>query len=333
MDKPGPVGCVVGKVEACPCPGQDDGTQRCLADGTFGECECDTDDMGATDASPPDFAASDTAGDAGDVTHLDASDSRDGGAPSYTGDCTAQMIHEGGTFARAVDRPVLFTMFMDIPDAGSVEWLVNSSNRSGLTVDPAEPRRVTVDMRDIPEVPLNSIIALVERSDGSTCRAWKTFLLNRPGELAVLLTWHTPGDTIRTPEIGSDLDLHFLHPNGQWNDAPWDIFWRNPTADWGAPGADDDPVLKNDDVAGDGPEFLHYPSPIAETFKVGVHYHADNDFGPSIARLEIFSGASLLGDWTAELPARQYFWYAADVTMPSGAITVVDLVADGFPQR
>lgn len=37
-------------------------------------------------------------------------------------------------------------------------------------------------------------------------------------------------------EQGPDFDLHYKHPNGQWNNAPWDIYWRNRTSDWGVSG-------------------------------------------------------------------------------------------------
>ena len=51
--------------------------------------------------------------------------------------------------------------------------------------------------------------------------------------LAVQLTWHTPADPDETDNFGSDLDLHFLHPNGDWWDIPWDIHWMNLHPDWG----------------------------------------------------------------------------------------------------
>jgi len=50
-------------------------------------------------------------------------------------------------------------------------------------------------------------------------------------DLRVDLTWTTPGDPDRSGAVHTDLDLHYKRSPGEWDEAPDDIFWRNPTAD------------------------------------------------------------------------------------------------------
>ncbi len=59
--------CTPGMSIACPCAGRDDGTQRCGADGTYGECAC-----GDTDAGPRVDAGGSDAPAAGDAFVADA---------------------------------------------------------------------------------------------------------------------------------------------------------------------------------------------------------------------------------------------------------------------
>src|SRR6266511_39406 len=52
--------------------------------------------------------------------------------------------------------------------------------------------------------------------------------------LRVELVWDTE----------ADLDLHLLHPNGDWNTSPWDCYWANRSPNWGRLDSQiDDPLL------------------------------------------------------------------------------------------
>ncbi len=141
----------------------------------------------------------------------------------------------------------------------------------------------------------------------------------------VELSWMTPGDPDETDfgeHAGSDLDLHFAHPQawntgvqpGGWFDSPFDCYWFNPSPDWGSldPNIDDGPVLLRDDTDGAGPEEVLLAVPEWErTYRVGVHYADDQGFGPVHAFVRVFTydesrwfGASRLveGDlWCAAL--------------------------------
>ena len=127
--------------------------------------------------------------------------------------------------------------------------------------------------------------------------------------IVVELTWQTPGDPDESdtgPEAGSDLDLHFAHPNAlqsqelPWMNQPWDCFWFNPNPNWGSvDSAEDDPIMLLDDVDGAGPEVITLPIPENDTlYHVGVHHWNDNGYGPSVASVRVW----IAGQLAAELP-------------------------------
>jgi hypothetical protein len=128
----------------------------------------------------------------------------------------------------------------------------------------------------------------------------------------VELTWVTPGDPDETDTgegVGSDLDLHFTHPNATgpdldldgepdpWFDEDYDCFWHNSEPNWASfdPHADDDPGLDRDDTDGAGPENANLGVPEDDTvYRVGVHYWDDHGFGDVTANVRIFSYATLV---------------------------------------
>ena len=154
-------------------------------------------------------------------------------------------------------------------------------------------------------------------------------------DLRIELYWDTPTDPDDTDANGNDVDLHFLHPNGTWNKVPYDIFWSNPTNEWGAPGGADDPALTIDDTDGSGPEVIVYNGPESGlTYAIGVYYYADAGYGPAYASVYVYRGGILT--WSYEdmyLPSRGAFWYVATMSWPSGDIHEVSQVQQGFPSR
>jgi hypothetical protein len=152
-------------------------------------------------------------------------------------------------------------------------------------------------------------------------------------DIHVQLVWDTPNDPDQTDTAGADLDLHYLHPAGRWNQAPYDIFWRNDTADWGAPGAADDPSLDIDDTDGAGPENVNHNNPESGLiYSVGVYYYADKGFGPSYATLRIYIDGTQRYEYRDQyLPKEQTFWKAAAITWPGGNISAINQITNGFP--
>lgn len=157
----------------------------------------------------------------------------------------------------------------------------------------------------------------------------------------VELLWDTPGDPNPDdtgPAAGTDLDLHFAHPDaavcdvdgdGQadpWFDLPWDTYWFNTNPDWGSfdPSADDDPRLDRDDNDGWGPENVNLDRPEPEAvYRVGVHYRDDYGFGPSLATVRVYIYSALM----FEVPGVELqpgdLWDVAKIEWPSAKVTLV----------
>lgn len=152
-------------------------------------------------------------------------------------------------------------------------------------------------------------------------------------DIHVQLVWDTPADANQNDSNGTDLDLHFLHPNGTWNSAPWDIYWLNPVADWGQAGPQDDPSLDIDDTDGAGPENINLQDPQAGlTYAVGAYYYSDNGYGPSYATIRIYIDGTLQYEYRDQfMETIATFWYAATISWPSGDVLGVNQVSTGFP--
>lgn len=187
------------------------------------------------------------------------------------------------------------------------------------------------------------------RDAGGTwsCEDAEFVVLVQPDQaIHVELTWVTPGDPDETDTgeaAGSDLDLHFTHPNATgpdldgdgapdpWFDEEYDCFWHNPTPNWGSfdPSAGDDPTLDRDDTDGAGPENLNLQLPETNSvYRVGVHYWNDHGFGPARATLRVYSYATLVYE-AADVELKQRdMWCVASVTW-DGAFATVEPCGDG----
>ena len=176
-----------------------------------------------------------------------------------------------------------------------------------------------------------------------SCVPWKQSVLVVPDEaIHVELLWDTPNDPDQTdqgPEAGSDVDLHFLHdayaasgpdldgnglPDG-WFDQPFDCFWFNAHPNWGSfdPSIDDDPGLDRDDTDGAGPENLNLNIPENTTYRVGVHYWSDHEYGPSFITLRIYIYSNLVFEVSDVKLIDHDLWDAATIDWPSGKVTLV----------
>jgi hypothetical protein len=164
-------------------------------------------------------------------------------------------------------------------------------------------------------------------------------LVEAGGGLHLLLTWHTPGDPDETdtgPEAGSDLDLHFLHPNaagkdrdgdGQpdgWFDGPYDAFWANPRPNWGSfdPATNDDPEITRDDTDGFGPEILNLASPETVVYRFGVHYWNDHGYGPAYATVRVYLDLVLVKEVVDVQLVDADMWDVGSIEWPAGKVAV-----------
>lgn len=151
-------------------------------------------------------------------------------------------------------------------------------------------------------------------------------------DLHIQLVWKTPLDSDLSDDVGTDLDLHFMHYLGRWNTPPYDIFWDNPSADWGPPGPVGNPRLDLDDTDGAGPENINMSNPESVTYRVGVYYYNPGSLGASYATVRIYIDQSLAFEYRdVYMRDRGDFWYVANVTFPSRSVSAVDVQYDGFP--
>ncbi|HIA01424.1 MAG TPA: choice-of-anchor D domain-containing protein [Myxococcales bacterium] len=176
-----------------------------------------------------------------------------------------------------------------------------------------------------------------------SCIPFKQKVLVIPDEaIHVELLWHTPNDPDETdqgPEAGSDVDLHFVHDKyaasgpdldkdglpDPWFDQPFDCFWFNAHPNWGSfdPSIDDDPGLDRDDTDGAGPENLNLNIPEDTTYRVGVHYWSDHEYGTSFITLRIYIYSNLVWEQEQVALVNHDMWDAATIDWPSGNVSEI----------
>jgi hypothetical protein len=170
-----------------------------------------------------------------------------------------------------------------------------------------------------------------------SCASATVAIRAQPDEdIHVQLVWDTPADRDQGDIVGTDLDLHYLHPLGSWDRQPWDIYWNNKEANWGNPGrTDDDPSLDIDDTDGAGPENVNHDNPESgNTYRVGVYYYSDNGFGPSYATVRVYiEGALTYEKRDKYLEREDVFWDVAGVVWPLKQVIETDTLRQGFPTR
>jgi hypothetical protein len=180
-------------------------------------------------------------------------------------------------------------------------------------------------------------LRVFDSQNAPSCETAQVNILATPDEdIHVQLVWNTPGDPDEDDSgvgRGSDLDLHFLHPLGMWNEAPWDAYWLNPSPNWSTPASSDDPSLDIDDTDGSGPENLNLNNPEAVTYRVGAFYFADHNYGPSYATIRIFLAQVLVFEYRDKYLERTgKFWDIAAVEWgPAPRVNQIDQIYDGIP--
>jgi hypothetical protein len=127
----------------------------------------------------------------------------------------------------------------------------------------------------------------------------------------VQLVWQAQSDAPLA--MGSDLDLHLLHP-----DAPA-CSYANAQPDWPPEGPAGDPSLDLDDVDGAGPENinLRQPTPGA-TYEIAVHAFrlAESSNGsqtPTEATVRLYLNGEASAEWVHTFDQSAQWWTAAHV--------------------
>ena len=155
-------------------------------------------------------------------------------------------------------------------------------------------------------------------------------------DLHIQAVWDTVADPDQTDTgfgAGADVDLHLLHPRGDWFCAPRDTYYANPNPDWAVPfDPSDDPSLDIDDTDGAGPENINLNHPENNrVYGVGVHYFNDHGYGPSFVTVRIFVHGALRFEGERWLDGTDAWWTVADISWDSGAIRPIDVVTPAPP--
>lgn len=219
----------------------------------------------------------------------------------------------------------------------SYEWTIisqpeNSNARLNPTPDVMEPT-LYLDLAGTYEIEL----VVYDQQGQASCEPGLVTVRAIPqDDIHVQLVWDAPAVDEPREGYGVDLDLHYLHPLGRWNQAPYDIFWNNRTGDWGVLGDEtDNPRLDIDDTYKGGPENVNHSNPESGVdYSVGVYYFADRGFGAAYATIRIYVRGELRFEVrNTYMPHQGYFWHAAIVRWPSTEIIRRDRVEFGFPVR
>jgi hypothetical protein len=154
----------------------------------------------------------------------------------------------------------------------------------------------------------------------------------------VELLWKSPGDPNPDdvgPSAGTDLDLHFAHPNASqsdldgdgsndpWFDPTWDTFWFYPLQNWGSVSSNDDnPSLDRDDVDSGGPENINLGQPEdGKTYALGVNYWDDHGFGNAFATVRVYVFSQLVFEVSDVALVDHDLWWVADLAWPAGVVS------------
>ncbi len=152
-----------------------------------------------------------------------------------------------------------------------------------------------------------------------------------PGqEIHIQLTWFAPAVPNPVKGNGTDMDLHYRHPQGtKWNDRTYTVFWSNRTSSnsWGST-----PVLSNkatldiDDLWGATTENINHVQPLNGSYEIGVHYYGDNGKGGADASLRIYVKGVLRHELLDKRMQKKQFWRAGALQWPSGDMIWIDRV-------
>jgi hypothetical protein len=156
----------------------------------------------------------------------------------------------------------------------------------------------------------------------------------RPADdlIRVELTWVVAAVPTPVNGRGTDLDLHYRHPLGRWNEAPYSIFWRYRLANWGTQLEPSIAELMSDDVWGLNPEVVRHTNPQnGLSYSIGVYYYNDNNFGPAEATVRVYVNEQLRYTKTRTLTATGEFWHVASIAWPQATFVEHDIVTPGFP--
>ncbi len=230
------------------------------------------------------------------------------------------VLHLSGTASVAPQSTVATYEWTVVQPGGSVSTFIPSA-----TV--AEP---TFEANIIGEY-IFRLKVFDARGIESCSPAEKTVLVTSDDAIHVELLWRTPGDADETDtgsdpsqSVGSDVDLHFLHPLafGRYFEPQFDCYWQERTPEWGTFGFGDNPRLDRDDQDGGGPENLNMQQPERDTrYQVGVHYWNDWGYGDTYATVRVYIYDVLRDQWEGVRLRPDDLWDTHYIDWPQATVT------------
>ena len=162
--------------------------------------------------------------------------------------------------------------------------------------------------------------------------AERTVIVTSDDAIHVELLWRTPGDINESDtggdqiyfSVGSDVDLHFLHPKayGNYFDYQYDCYWENTDPEWGIYSPSDNPRLDRDDTDGAGPENLNVAVPEQGVrYQVGAHYWNDWSYGKAFTTVRVYIYGVLRDQWENVELINDDMWDSHYIDWPSGTVT------------
>jgi hypothetical protein len=150
-----------------------------------------------------------------------------------------------------------------------------------------------------------------------------------PTTIRVTLRWSIEGGGTTT-----DLDLHMTRLVGStasWSDAN-DCYYRNTAPDWGAPGADNNPLFSGDDRGTPGVEVITLANAADDAYLVGINLY--RDIGPAGAEATVTIETPTINYTNRRILSRTgEVWYPAAIRRyapESYEVNIVDTVSAGF---
>ena len=335
--------CVPGATASCACTDGSSGAQECRADGTYATCVCEGSAVD-TGSDVPDLAV-DHSADQPEAADQREPDTRLCGTVVPT----PTFIDSGATDVGSTRRvDVTIRSNACVPIEVSRISLDRSTDDSFALED--VPSELGVSEGSLTLPPGGSLTFVVAYSPQDTqTHSGRVIIEHSGGVLPIVLSGSGRELDLRAEDSegiwiemwwdsAADVDLHFLHPNGTWDVAPWDCTWKNRNPDWGDIGSDDDdPVLMNHGSRGWGPEIIHLSAPegnedVPFTYAVGAFLFSDRGCERTDVTVRILvDGVEGFSSTYEGLEAWQ-FWDVARVTWPGGEVELVnELCASGFP--
>lgn len=136
-------------------------------------------------------------------------------------------------------------------------------------------------------------------------------------DIYVEAAWHNTITNDTEIGEGTDVELHYAHPNGEWGSPNWSVSAHSPEHEWGGGEIE----MRNTDVWGEFPEVVTHQQPVdGHSYQVGLFYAWDFNAGASDATISIYSQGELL--WMIQderLFEQGELLYVGDVDWDGGA--------------